>query len=345
MPTTSTLAILGQLGASITWENTGSLGSIAVGDASELYVNAIISTSTFSLIYELSGGSLPPGLSLNRDGTISGSVEVNTSTFTTSTIYNFDISAIDIHKNSFLEGNFSITTVQSTNTEFTKVFVKPLLKKDKRVEFRNFITDENIFSPDLIYRPFDRNFGIKTEISMYIHFGIKVSSPVDYWELIQRNFMRRRFMLGPAKSAIAKDDNNEIIHELVYVDVLDRYETPSKTPIDSEFVYNGVVYYPPGTYNMRERLTTSTTVTGNFDPRFTKTVQPNSSVIPGYVRFIPLCFVIPNKSRTLLNRIKDSNFRFNTIDFEIDRIYFEKTEGKTGNKYLLLEREPTFNIV
>jgi hypothetical protein len=60
------------------WETTGTIGTLVPGEISELYVKGRFSTSTVYTIYSLISGSLPNGLTLNRDGTISGRVFANT---------------------------------------------------------------------------------------------------------------------------------------------------------------------------------------------------------------------------------------------------------------------------
>lgn len=345
MPTTSTIEILGEMSASLSWVNTGSLGSLVVGENSELYVQAnIISTSTFNLEYQVTSGALPSGLSLNRDGTISGFVPTNTATIVSSSTYNFGISAVDTYKNSLLEGLFSITVTQSTNTDYTNVFCKPLLHTSKRESYKNFITDETIFIPDLIYRPIDANFGIQLTPKMVISYGTKKLTLSDYKAIFDQNFDRRKFQFGEVKVAIAKDTNGTILHEIIYVDILDRYVNSSKESIPSSIAYNGITYYPPSVDNMRSRLTSQTQTTNTLNPRFTKTVQTGEFVESGYIKFVPLCFVLPGKSKTILRKISNSGFKFNLLDFEIDRIYVEDPVNEEGAKYLLLERRPPLHI-
>lgn len=345
MPTTSTIEILGEMGASLSWLNTGSLGSLVVGENSELYVQAnIISTATFKLEYQVSSGSLPSGLTLNRDGSISGFVPTNTSTVFSTSTYNFGVSAVDTYKNSLLEGSFSVTVTQSTNTDYTSVFCKPLLHPNKRDSYKNFITDETIFIPGLIYRPIDPNFGVQLTPRMVISYGTKKLTLSDYKAIFDQNFSRRKFQFGEIKVAIAKDTSGATLHEIIYVDILDRYVNASKESVPASIEYNGITYYPPSVDNMRSRLTSQTQTTNSLNPRFTKTVQTGEFVESGYVKFVPLCFTLPGKSKTILRKITNSGFKFNLLDFEIDRIYVEDPVNEEGAKYLLLDRLPSLHI-
>lgn len=345
MPTTSTIEILGEMGTSISWLNTGSLGTLIVGEPSELYVQANIdSTATFKIEYKIASGSLPSGLSLNRDGTISGFVPTNTATITSTSTYNFGISAIDTYKNSLLDGDFSITVTQSTNTDYTQIFCKPLLSNDKRQDYKNFITNETIFLPNLLYRPVDPNFGVQLTPKMIISHGTKKLTLSEYQTIFSQNFARRKFQFGEIKVAVAKDSTSTTLHEIIYIDILDKYVNSFKESIPVSFEYNNVTYYPPSVDNMRSRLTSQTQTTNTLNPRFTKTVQSGDSVELGYTRFVPLCFVLPGKGKTILRKIINSGFKFNLLDFEIDRIYVEKPLNEDGAKYLLLGRTPTLHI-
>jgi len=345
MPTTSTIEILGEMGASLSWLNTGSLGTLIVGENSELYVQAnITSTSTFSLNYQVTSGSLPTGLTLNRDGTISGVVPTNTATIFSSSTYNFGISAVDTYKNSLLEGVFSVTVTQSTNTDYTSIFCKPLLHASKRESYKNFITNDSIFIPNLIYRPVDPNFGVQLTPKMLISHGTKKLTLSEYKAIFDQNFDRRKLQFGEIKIAVAKDTTGTVLHEIIYVDILDKYVNASKESIPTSIEYNGITYYPPSVDNMRARLTSQTQTTNTLNPRFTKTVQTGEFVEWGYVKFVPLCFVLPGKSKTILRKINNSGFKFNLLDFEIDRIYVENLVDEEGAKYLLLERRPPLHI-
>lgn len=70
---TFTLRVIGDIDNQITWVSPTQLGTISANFISELEVTASSSTDT-QLIYSVSDGSLPPGLSLTSDGTISGKV-------------------------------------------------------------------------------------------------------------------------------------------------------------------------------------------------------------------------------------------------------------------------------
>jgi len=336
MITTATIEILSQLNATLSWQNTGSLGTILAGETSEFFVKAELSTSSFTLKYKVLDGDLPPGLSLYNDGTIQGKVQTVTSA-TTSTLYNFEIAAVDVTGYEFITGDFSITVEQSTSTEYTQLWCRPFLTVQKRSQYNNFITDSTIFRKDLIYRINDPAFGVQLTPKMYINFGVETATLEEYAAILNQNFYKRRFQFGEVKFAYAKKDGIPI-YEIIYVDIIDRYENNEGVSISSSFTFNGVTYYPASVTNMRDKIQNNFITTDSLNPQFTKTIQPGSVLELNYIKFVPLCYVLPGKSIIVLRRIKDSKFKFNQFDFEIDRLIVEKAENYSGNKYLMIDR-------
>lgn len=326
------------------WETTGTIGTLVPGEISELYIKGRFSTSTVYTNYSLINGSLPAGLTLNIDGTISGrpevvSVEADGGVITPSEIIsNFTVAINDTNNNILLNGNFSITVNQPTSTLYTEIYSRPFLTQDKRNLFTDFIRNEQIFIPNLLYRPFDTNFGRQEELKLVIDFGVKQESLADYAEYILTNFYRRRVSLGSIKTAVAKNSDGSIRHEVIYVDVIDKHVNSNKISIPTEIEFNNVIYYPPSIPNMRSTFASNTDLTSIRNPSFTNTVQAGESTKSGYIAFLPLCFVLPGKSATIIRKINESGFKFNIIDFEIDRLVVQNALGESGAKYLLLHR-------
>jgi len=320
------------------WETTGTIGTLVPGEISELYVKGQFSTSSLYINYSLTDGALPTGLTLNKDGTISGRATANpglTNVVLTSTCV---ISVTDTNNNNLLNGRFSINVNQTDNTQYTEIYCRPFLSQNKRSEFTDFIGNEEIFIPELLYRPFDPYFSKQKDLKLVIDFGVKQLSTNDYAEIISTNFYRRKISLGGLKTAVAKNSDGTTKHEIIYVDVIDKHVNSNNISISSEITLNGTVYYPPSIPNMRAKFASETVTTSVRNPSFTNFVQAGNTTSPGYIPFVPLCFTLPGRSGTIIRKINESGFKFNTINFEIDRIIVEKSAGPEGAKYLLLNR-------
>jgi hypothetical protein len=320
------------------WETTGTIGTVVPGEICELYVKGQFSTSSLYLNYSLTDGALPAGLTLNKDGTISGRAEPNpgfTNVVLTSTCA---ISVTDTNNNNLLNGRFSINVNQTDNTQYTEIYCRPFLPQDKRSEFLNFIRNEEIFIPELLYRPLDPYFGKQQDLKLVIDFGVKRLSMTDYANIVSTNFYRRKIALGELKTAVAKNSDGTVKHEIIYVDIIDKHVNSNKISVPTEITFNGNTYYPPSIANMREKFASETVVTSIRNPSFTKFVQAGDATKPGYIPFVPLCFTLPGRSATVIRKINESGFKFNTFNFEIDRLIVENSTGPAGAKYLLLNR-------
>ena len=321
------------------WETTGTIGTLVPGEISELYVKGRFSTSTVYTNYSIVSGSLPNGLTLNRDGTIEGQVDVNTGVTTATSTSSFTVAINDTNNNNILNGEFSITVKQTDNTLYTNIYCKPFLKQSKRNEFLNFVRNEQIFVPNLIYRPFDSNFGKHEEIRLVIDFGVKREALIDYvlYSML-KNFYRRKVALGGLRTAVAKNSDGSVRHEIIYIDIIDKHVNSNKISVPTAITFNGTEYYPPSILNMRTRFAENTSLTTVRNPSFTNTTQEGESVKLGYISFVPLCFTLPGKSATIVRKINESGFKFNTFDFEMDRLIVENSLREVGTKYLLLNR-------
>lgn len=320
------------------WETTGTIGTIVPGEISELYVKGRFTTSTLYLNYSLTDGALPDGLTLNRDGTISGRAQPNPGLTTAVITSTCIISITDTNNNNLLNGRFSINVNQTDNTQYTEIYCRPFLSQDKRNEFRDFIRNEEIFIPELLYRPFDPYFGKQQELKLVIDFGVKQLSMTDYANIASTNFYKRQISLGELKTAVAKNIDGTVRHEIIYIDIIDKYVNSNKISLPTEITFNGTTYYPPSIPNMRAKFAEDIPLTTIRNPSFTNTTQEGESVKSGYMPFVPLCFTLPGRSATVIRKINESDFKFNTFKFEIDRLIVENSTGLTGAKYLLLNR-------
>lgn len=109
---TFTLAVKGEVESTIEWISTGSLGSIELGVTSELAVVAKQLQTDYNIKYGLMSGSLPTGLTLQRDGSISGQVAYTENTGT----YSFTVSASDVYELSAIEKTFTLVVTGTTKT-------------------------------------------------------------------------------------------------------------------------------------------------------------------------------------------------------------------------------------
>lgn len=315
--------------------------SIEVGFVSELYVKAEqISTSTSQIKYKIVDGVLPSGLSLLHDGSIAGRVD-----YQPSYLFAFTVEAVDTINNESSTQIFNINVSSSTSTQYTSVYTKPFLNPRKRQLFEEFINNEEIFKPSFLYRPWDNNFGVQKKLKLVIEFGIEISDISYYAEAMAENFYNRKFLLGTPKIAYANDGYGNPLYEVVYVDVIDSLVNTEGTSLPLEVSLNNNTYYPSTIENMQIRLqstkldnTSTVSIRDDLQPRFMLTQSISNFRSVSYLKVVPLCYTLPRKGVLIVNNIKKSKFKFNNINFEIDRIVVENSVDNQIPQYLIFPK-------
>lgn len=343
---TFTLAIKGEVESSIEWVSSSTLGTIYTGRDSELAVVAKQLNSDYSVKYFQTTGTIPAGLTLERDGSFSGSAS-----YGTTGTYSFSIRAQDVHELSAIDRTFTLTVEDPDDKMYTKAWTRPFMALDKRSRFREFMTDSFVFPQSSMYRFYDPNFGVQTEIKIILEFAIQQQNLADYIPALRENFYRRRFVLGDVKLAQAKTSSGTVIYEVVYLDVVDNMiQRSANTDIQgsvSRAVYaNNEIYYPSSIDNMRyqlEHLTLNDTdfiYTDELNmPLFMRTAQTGDYKPPGYMSVVPLCYTLPGEGQKIISRIKLRGFNFKQFDLDIDRLIIDKSLDNSSAKYLLFPRQ------
>jgi len=337
---TFTLTVKGQMDSDIEWITNSDLGSIDTGIVSEISIMAKPTNSDYNIKYKLMGGNLPEGLTVNLAGDIQGKAIPGSAG-----TYAFDIEASDVYNFSAVKRSFNLIVTENIMRPSTEIYVKPFLIKEKRQAYRDFTANEFTFDPMFIYRYYDPNFGIQHEPKMVLEFGIEQINLRDYIPALSKNFYRRRFNFGDVKIAMAKDIHGKLIYEVVYVDVVDNLINSAGVSVSSEVHSNNNTYYPASIDNMRLSLqslvlanNSEITVDEYQSPRFMRTPQDDNYKPLNYMHIIPICYALPGNGSRIVNRIKVSGFKFNLLDFEVDRLIVQHSKDNTTAKYLMLDK-------
>lgn len=341
---TFSLIVKGEIESTIEWVTPEDLGNFEVGQISTLFVEAKQLNSNYSIKYQITSGSLPPGLTLQRDGTITGIIN-----YGKTGVYHFNVEASDVYGLSSISRTFTLTAYVNSTKKYTKIYLKPFMSLDLRQSYQDFINNEFTFPPNLLYRYFDPNFGIQTDIKLYLEFGIENVDLSLFREALNENFYKKRFCFGDPKIAIAKDTDGNIIYEVVYLELYDDQTNGLKKSVSPVF-YNenttNYIFYPSSIDNMRTQLEklvlpdfTFIGINEDFSPRFMQTAQNEDYRILGYLGVVPLCYVLPGNGSKIISRIKISKFDFKMLDFEADRLIVEGINNGEPKQYLRFSRE------
>ena len=252
-----TVEIIGEIETGIEWITDTNLGTIKPNQPSQLSVEANSLLYGGRVYYEVSSGTVPPGLEFLPTGKIQGKVKQfgdttglgltrffeHDSSLVDSTgsrsydtsydgglttfdkVYTFTVKARDSINLAEAFRTFTVTVVSDQTKTFANLYLKAFQSKEKRLNWFNFITDASVFKPDDIYRYGDVNFGIQTDLRMMVFAGIESLEAVKYVQAMSRNHYNKRLLFGDLKMAKAKDPvTQETIYEVIYVDIVDSFE-------------------------------------------------------------------------------------------------------------------------
>ena len=357
-----TITILGSLSLDINWTTPANLGSIQAGSVSQLVI-AAESVSGASLNYTLqNGGRLPQGLILLNDGSISGrcsfqsfSIDSGTCTFdvgltergfaSAPTVFDRDFTFTVVATNSAgsasSQREFTLAVDIRTPEPYENLYVRCFPDNTSRNKLFSILDNSDIFPNNLMYRSNDPFWGKRRDLTALIAYGITASSAADYISAMQDRHYDKRFFFGDYGVSIAKDTNDNIIYEVVWVDLIE----------ETRAYIKGVVQDPPAasidltakivgwenTVNpndyilkindsvlMRRDLTDTLGITDpNTLPEWMTSVQRDGTVL-GYVTKVPLAYVRPGEGDKVLFRLKRSAASglipdIKEIPFQVDR--------------------------
>lgn len=319
-----TVSIHGLLENNIQFTTDSDLGSIYASQRSELSVNAKHMSGNAAISYSLVDGELPVGLELRSDGTIIGNVGGNISGQ-----YTFTVTASDTYNSNTDTKEFSISVLENSIDNFTKIYASPFFNNNTKNKFYGFITDSYIFDASLLYRSSDPEFGVQRQMKLFIEHSIQEASLDAFYAAMNQYFYKKVFALGNVKSIKAADKLGNHVYDLVYVEIKDLLINNNGQSIVGSIQEFNEIAYPNSVANWRYSFETiqvgSDTIQTNelLYPRFMNTIQDDGYPL-GFILAVPLCYAKPGSGEFILNRINASGFDFSNINFEIDRLIIKQ---------------------
>jgi hypothetical protein len=236
--------IIGEIDSNIKWITPAALGTINANFTSTLKLIAETTVPDTAMLYSVKSGKLPYGLMLNYDGEIIGSArQVGTANKPGLTIfedkavtwdgslpgdttfdrrYKFTVEARDRFRYTAIEREFVLTVADLDNTQYTDVYMRPMLSDAQRKYYKDFVSNPEVFSPNKIYRPGDSTFGIQTNLDMLVYAGVEATTMDKFIAAAAKGHKRKKYALGEIKSAVAKlSATSDTLYEVIYIDVKD----------------------------------------------------------------------------------------------------------------------------
>jgi hypothetical protein len=252
------IRVIGEIDSNIKWISPVDLGNISANFTSTLKLIAETTVPDTKMIYTLKSGKLPYGLTLNYDGEIVGAArqfgtvdnpgltifENKTVTWdgflpgdtTFDRSYKFTVEARDRFNYTAIERKFTLVVADLDNTQYTDIYMRPMLSDSQRRYYKNFVSNPEVFTPAKIYRPGDPTFGIQKNLDMLVYAGVEATTIDKFVAGAAKNHKRKKYILGDIKSAVAKASaTSDTIYEVVYIDVKDPANSTTRTKTASSF--------------------------------------------------------------------------------------------------------------
>lgn len=241
-----TMTVIGEIDIGIEFITSSNLGSIQPGIPCLFSVEAqtpaqILNPNEVSnrvFAYNLTQGSLPPGLTLSPLGNIMGQIDLseftvldnNVLTFDNNTTsfdreYTFTVGVSDQYQNLATSKEFRITVKLPYAKEYSNLSANGLISnRNNSISdidlFYSIAQDPNINNSDNIFRSEDPFFGMPQRPEMLLLAGLEHQTANTFQDAMRFNHEPKVLYFGDIKTAIAKQ-NGTVKYEVVYVEMVD----------------------------------------------------------------------------------------------------------------------------
>lgn len=382
-PVFFTLPVLGDVNNVVEWISPDYLGSIDNGSVSELSVVARSMVGK-ELVYSMNDTlgvavGLPQGLSLLPSGDISGrvsfevfSLDMQDTTFDNASLtidrtFKFTVKAETFDGSSSMLKTFTLRLNVINVEPYNNLYLHALPATDQRAIYKSIITNEDIFDPNLIYRPTDPWFGVQPDIKMLFLSGLSAESLSEYQSAMARNHWTKTYNFSDVKTAVVLDEFYKVKYEVVYIQITDPAENENNhgapavlnlasqlsNPYIDEAGISHTVLYPNSSENMAAQLITGI---GYYDqsslPPWMTSNQPEVTSVSqfraplGYTKAVVLAYTIPGASKLIAYRLRKEGITFNNINFTVDRYSLDNyysTNFNLVNRKFIPSAEVTFD--
>ena len=374
-----TVTIVGDLANAVIWQTPTNLGSIDTGSISELAIESVNQVG-LNVTYSLeSGSSLPQGLRLLPNGLIVGRVSFEYTSFdrgsttfdenirelgarltpvTFDQSYTFTVRAASNNNELLAFRTFTVTIKPSDFEPYESLYLKANPGQAAKDLFLSISKNTDIIPAKDVYRNGDPYFGRASDARLLLLSGLAASPAEDYISAMGINHCRKVLKFGEPKLSKAYDENQNIIYEVLYYELVDDSETvagsvaksinlvnkinrtvtidDSNIKIDS--IYHTMdgsadrVVYPSSLINMRRQLMDTISMSvREVLPKWMSNRQADGSII-GWKPVAIIAYLKPGAGdRALFNLKRRIDFDQKLISFDFDRYIWDNNLSKTYN--------------
>jgi hypothetical protein len=214
-----TMKVVGQIDIGIAFSTPTVIGTLTADIPSTLSVVAVAENTDRVLSYTVTGGTLPPGITLSEQGNLIGTIDPSDITDSTRS-YTFDITVSDQYQAVGHGKTFTLNVdVPYTLIEYGNMSGHATSFIDQNI-FYNIAQDPSINSSEYVYRGEDKNFGMKSNPEMLMMAGLQAQTLTAFQNQMSQSHAPKTLYFGDIKTAEAKEDG-AVKYEVVYVEVKD----------------------------------------------------------------------------------------------------------------------------
>jgi hypothetical protein len=232
---------------------------------------------------------------------------------------------------------FTVRVIREYNAPYQNLYVQAMPPQNDRELIDSLLNNENIFVPEYIFRPTDPNFGKSTQVVYQHAFGLAPDALDVYVESLYLNHYWKNLVLGQVETAVARDENDNIIYEVVYSKIIDNLvndagQSVSKIvnlpyaiidPADGSSEITQV--YPNSLINMRNQVIDTVGQISTGLPLWMTSKQTDGRVL-GFTPAWVIAYVNPGRGAQVAYYL-DTQFgqQLNKVDFKVDRYILDRS--------------------
>jgi len=238
---------------------------------------------------------------------------------------------------------FTLVVNRRFNQPYESLYIQCMPPEPDRALINQLIQNQDLIPNELVYRSDDPNFGVAKRVIYQHTFGLTASTISDYVASLDLNHYLKNLVLGPIKTAQARDSANRVIYEVVYSEVVDdlvnnqgesvgkSVNLPFGVTLDDSVEISTV--YPNSLINMRDQVVDVIGEVASLLPLWMTSKQADGRVL-GFRPAWVIAYVKPGEGERVAYNIR-SNFgeNLNIIDFEADRYILDRSQTVNWEPY------------
>jgi len=242
-----TMKVIGELDIGIAFTTPTEVGTLKADIPSLLHIEAVTDEPDRVLSYTVTKGSLPPGITLSKQGNLMGTIDPSDfrdiEDSTTAYTYTFTVTVSDQYQDAATSKEFTVNLdIPYTQIEYGNMSGHATSFIDQNI-FYNIAQDPNINSVDNIFRPDDTNFGMRLKPDMLMMSGLEAQTLTAFQQQMEQNHAPKPLYFGDLKTAVAKEGTTTK-YEVVYIEIKDNMVNKDGVAVSSSIRLRDAVAKP-----------------------------------------------------------------------------------------------------